>query len=227
VGPYRVIGVVGHVRHYDLGDSRPYTPNQAYSAFYQIPDQWLPIMHESTTVVLRTPLDMATIMPAIRAAVYGANGDQPVYKIQTMKETVSQSMSSQRFPMILLGTFAGLALALASIGIYGVVSYLITERVHEIGIRMALGAKKRDVLRMVIGRGLWLALPGVAIGTVAALIAGPLLSSFSHLLYGVRAGDPLTLLAVSLVLIIAALLACYIPARRAAGVDPMVALRHE
>ncbi|HLJ29768.1 MAG TPA: ABC transporter permease [Candidatus Angelobacter sp.] len=227
VGPYRVVGVVGHVRHYDLGDSRTYAPNQAYSAFYQISDQWLPVMHESTTVVLRTPLDMAAILPTIKAAVYGTGSDQPVYDMHTMRETISESMSSQRFPMILLGTFAGLALLLAFVGIYGVISYLTTERVHEIGIRMALGAEKWDVLRMILGQGLRLALPGIAIGTGAALILGQLLSSFSHLLYGVRPRDPLTLIGVSLILLSAALLACYIPARRAAGVDPMVALHHE
>src|SRR5579872_6160357 len=136
-------------------------------------------------------------------------------------------MSSQLFPMILLGTFAGLALLLAFVGIYGVISYLTTERVHEIGIRMALGAEKWDVLRMILGQGLRLAMPGIAIGTGAALILGQLLSSFSHLLYGVRPRDPLTLIGVSLILLSAALLACYIPARRAAGVDPMVALHHE
>ena len=227
VGAYRVIGVVGHVHHYDLGNSRFYTPYQAYSSFYQIPDQWLPIMHEEAIIMVRTPLDIASVLPAIKAAVYAGGGDQPVYQIQSMEETVSQSMSSHRFPMILLGTFAGLALLLASVGIYGVISYLVTERVNEIGIRMALGAERWDVLRMVIGQGLRLAVPGIAVGAVATLIAGRLLSGFSSLLYGVRAGDPLTLITVSVVLLIVALLACYLPARRAAGVDPMVALRNE
>lgn len=177
--------------------------------------------------MVRTPLDIASVLPAIKAAVYAGGGDQPVYQIQSMEETVSQSMSSHRFPMILLGTFAGLALLLASVGIYGVISYLVTERVNEIGIRMALGAERWDVLRMVIGQGLRLAVPGIAVGAVATLIAGRLLSGFSSLLYGVRAGDPLTLITVSVVLLIVALLACYLPARRAAGVDPMVALRNE
>jgi len=118
-------------------------------------------------------------------------------------------------------------LLLATVGIYGMISYVMTERVHEIGIRMALGAEKRDVLRMVMKQGLGLALLGVKIGTVAALVLGPLVSSFSQLLYGVRPWDPLTLIAVSFMLMSAALLACYIPARRAAGVDPIIALRHE
>jgi putative ABC transport system permease protein len=136
-------------------------------------------------------------------------------------------MEGHRFPMVLLGTFAALALLLASVGIYGVISYSMTQRVREIGIRMALGAVKRDVLRMVIGQGLRLAVAGVAIGALASVVFARLLTSFSHLLYGVGPNDPLTLIAVSAVLISVALLACYLPARRAARVDPMVALRNE
>jgi putative ABC transport system permease protein len=129
--------------------------------------------------------------------------------------------------MILLGAFAGLALLLASVGIYGVISYSVTQRTHEIGIRMTLGAEKRTVFRMVIVQGLRLALAGLAIGVIASLILTRVLSSFSHLLYGVGAGDPLTFLAVSLVLLVVVVSACYIPARRAMRVDPMTALRYE
>jgi predicted lysophospholipase L1 biosynthesis ABC-type transport system permease subunit len=129
--------------------------------------------------------------------------------------------------LILLGSFASLALLLASIGIYGVISYSVTQRVHEIGIRMALGAEKRDVFRMVVVQGLCLALAGLVIGVTAALVLTPLLSSFSHLLYGVGASDPVTLVSVSAVLIGVASLASYLPARRAMRVDPMVALRYE
>jgi len=136
-------------------------------------------------------------------------------------------MASQRYPMILLGAFAGLALMLASVGIYGVISYSVARRVHEIGIRIALGAERRDVLRMVIGQGLRLALIGLAIGTVTASILARLLSSYSQLLYGVGVNDPLTFIIVSLVLTGVAVLACYIPARRATRVDPLVALRNE
>jgi putative ABC transport system permease protein len=153
--------------------------------------------------------------------------NQPVYDIHTMQEIMAEAITSRRFPMFLLGAFALLALLLAAVGIYGVITYMTTERVHEIGVRMALGADRRSILRMVVGGGLRVALIGVAIGLAAALILGRILSSFSHLLYGVRPWDPLTLIAISLVLICATLLACYLPARRAAGVDPMIALRHE
>jgi ABC-type antimicrobial peptide transport system permease subunit len=129
--------------------------------------------------------------------------------------------------MILLGAFAALALLLASVGIYGVISYSVSQRVREIGIRMALGADKRDVFRMVVGQGLALALAGLAIGVAAALILTRLLSSFSLLLYGVGASDPLTFTTVSVMLILVAVLACCIPARRAMRVDPMAALRFE
>jgi predicted permease len=220
---FRIVGIVGHVTHYGLGDLGLYTRNETYSSIYQVPDQWVPVMFEDLTVTIRTPLGVAAVMPAIRSVAYGG----PVYDVRAMRELASASITSRSFPMLLLAAFAGLALVLASVGIYGVISYLMIERVHEIGIRMALGADKRDVLTMVIGQGLRLALGGVAIGAVAALLLGRLLSSFSHLLYGVKADDPLTFVAVSLVLIGAALAACYLPARRAAGVDPIVALRSE
>jgi ABC-type antimicrobial peptide transport system permease subunit len=136
-------------------------------------------------------------------------------------------MSEQRFPMILLGAFAGLALLLAAVGIYGMISYSVTQRVQEIGIRMALGADKRSVLRLFIGRELRLVLAGIAVGAVGALILTRMLSSLSHLLYGIGSSDPLTFVTVSVVLIGVAALACYVPARRAAKVDPVVALRYE
>ena len=129
--------------------------------------------------------------------------------------------------MILLGAFAGLALLLAAVGIYGMISYSVTQRLQEIAVRMALGADKREVLRLFIGRELRLVLAGIAVGAVAALILTRTLSTLTHLLYGIGSSDPLTFAAVSLVLITIAALACYIPARRAAKVDPMVALRYE
>jgi len=222
----RVVGIVGHVEQYGLDGAVSEKP-QIYYSYYQLPDEAVPAFREEVALVVRTPLDAAAVMPAIKSAVYQAGSDQPIYNIHTMQEFVSESMEGHRFPMILLSAFAALALLLASVGIYGVISYSMTQRVREIGIRMALGAVKRDVLRMVIGQGLRLALAGVAIGALASLVFARVLTSFSHLLYGVGAKDPLTLIAVAAVLISVALLACYLPACRAARVDPMVALRNE
>ncbi|HXP24059.1 MAG TPA: ABC transporter permease, partial [Candidatus Sulfotelmatobacter sp.] len=212
MGPCRIVGVVGHVRHWVLQDPSTYTQIQAYLSLYQDPDQWVPVNYPGMTIVVRTPLEPVTVMPAIKAAVYGGGSDQTIYDVRTMQEIAAESMSSQRFPMILLGVFAGLALMLASIGVYGVISYSVTQRTHEIGIRMTLGAEKRTVFRMVIAQGLRLAVVGLAIGAVAALILARVLSSFSHLLYGVGAGDPLTFVAVSLVMTAVVVSACYIPA---------------
>ncbi len=178
--------MVGHVEQYGIDGSGGEKP-QIYYSFYQLPDEALPIFRNAVTFAVRTPLDAAAVMPAIKNAVYGASGDQPVYNIRTMRDLVSGSMARQRFPMILLVAFAVLALLLATVGIYGVISYSTAQRVPEIGIRMALGAAKRDVLQMLLGQGLRLALAGVAIGAVAASILTRVLSSFSHLLYGVRA----------------------------------------
>jgi predicted permease len=227
VGDYRIIGVVGHVQHWQVGFSNPFMQNQSYVSIYQIQDRWMTRIDTWTWVVVRTPLDASMVLPEIRKAVYSAGNDQTVYHAQTMREIVSESMAPQRFPLILLGSFAGLALLLASIGIYGVISYSVTQRAQEIGIRMALGAEKRDLFRMVVGQGVRLAFAGLAIGVAAALILTRLLLSFSQLLYGVSASDPATLVTVSAVLISVAILACYLPARRAMRIDPIMALRYE
>lgn len=221
----RIVGIVGHVKQYGIDGSGVEQP-QIYYSLYQLPDEALPIFRNEVTFAVRTPLNPAAVIPAIKNAVYGVSGDQPVYNIRTIHELVMGSMVRQRFPMILLLAFSGLALLLASIGIYGVISYSVAQRVPEIGVRMALGATRWDVLRMLVRQGLLLAVIGVAMGAIAALVLTRILSSFSRLLYGVRATDPLTLLAVSLCLIMVTLSACLIPARRAARLDPMNALRH-
>jgi predicted permease len=226
-GTARVIGVAGHVRHWGLDDPGTYNPSQIYISFYQLSDQWVPSFARYLSIAVRTPLDAEAIMPAIRNVIYGSGKDQPVYDVQTMQRIASDSMASQRLPMMLLGGFAILALLLATVGIYGVISYSVTLRVQEIGIRMALGAQRRDVFRMIIGQGLRLALAGLLMGTAGALLLARLLASFSRLLYGVRTSDPLTFLAVSLVLVGVSVLACYLPARRASRFDPMVAFRCE
>jgi len=222
----RIVGVVGHVEQYDLDGSVGEKP-QIYYSFYQLPDEAMSVFRGEVTLAVRTPLDAAAMASAIRNAVYEAGNGQPVYDLHTMEEIVAGSMGRQRFPMLLLVAFAILALLLAFVGVYGVISYSTTRRVHEIGIRMALGAGKRDVLQMVIGQGFRLALMGVATGAAAAFLLTRVLSSFSHLLYGVRANDASTFIAVSLLLIGATILACSIPARRAARLDPMAALRQE
>jgi predicted permease len=223
----RVIGVVGHVRHWGLGDPGTYNPSQIYISFYQISDEWVPAFARDLSVAVRTPLDAGSIMPAVRDVVYGAANDQAVFNVETMQEIASDSMASQRLPMILLASFAVLALVLASVGIYGVISYSVTLRVREMGIRMALGANRGDVLRMVLGQGLSLAFAGLVIGAASSLALARMLSSFAKLLYGVRTSDPFTFVAASLVLMSAAFVACYLPARRAMRIDPMQALRTE
>jgi len=226
-GPCTIVGVVNHVKYSGLDESGPANQYQAYYSLYQDPDQWVPLNYPDASIIVRTSLDAATVIPAIKEVVYQASTDQPIYNVQTMRQIVADSMSGQRFPMVLLGAFAGLALLLAAVGVYGVVSYSVTQRVQEIGIRMALGADKKNVLHLFIGRELRLVLAGIAVGTVGELILTRTLSSFSHLLFEVGSTDPLTFAAVSLVLISVSVLAGYLPAYRAAKVDPMVALRYE
>jgi predicted permease len=232
-----VVGVVAHVQHWDLGNlanpesvtigASRYIQNQIYASLYQLSDPWIANFYDDLTVTVRTSLSSKTAIGAIRAEVYNAGNDQPVYSVRTMQELVSESMTAQRFPMQLLGVFAGLALILASVGIYSVISYSVSQRIQEIGIRVALGAEQQNIFRIVVGHGLRLSVAGLVVGIAAALFLSRLLSSFSHLLYGVGPGDPLTLIVVSLLLTTVAVMACYIPARRAMRVDPMVALRYE
>ncbi len=226
-GPCRIVGVAGHVQDGEIGYSIWRHQPELYFPLYQDPDKWVLLNYPYTSIVLRTPLDLATVLAAIKSAVSGVGADQPVYDVRTMQQIVSDSMSSQRFPMILLGAFAGLGLLLATVGIYGVISYSVEQRIHEIGIRMALGAQTQSIFRMVVGQGLRLALFGLAVGAAGSLVLTRLLTSFSTLLYGVSADDPATFIVVSLLLAAVAVFACYIPARRAMRVDPIVALRYE
>jgi predicted lysophospholipase L1 biosynthesis ABC-type transport system permease subunit len=223
----RIVGVVRHVEQYAMDGSGGGEKPQIYFSIYQLPDDALPAFREEINFVVRTPLSPAAIRPSVENAVKAVGAAEPVYNIRTMRDLVSVSLSRQRFPMILLVAFAVSALLLAVFGIYGVISYWTAQRTREIGVRMALGAAKWNVLRLLIGQGLRLALGGIAIGALAAAMLTRVLSSFSRLLYGVRATDWLTFLAVSLCLLIAAFLAAYLPARRAAGLDPMAVLRHD
>ena len=176
-------------------------------------------------MVVRThtsdPLALATVA---QNAVAGVNRDIPLANLRSMQDMVASSLLRRKFAMLLLSIFAGLAMLLAAIGLYGVMSYTVSQRTHEVGIRMALGARKEDVLKLVVGQGMRLAGLGVAVGLAASIALTRLMSS---LLFGVSARDPITFGVVAALLVGVALLANYVPARRAAKVDPMVALRYE
>jgi predicted permease len=220
-----IVGVVGHVKQWGLdGDGKSAIEAQFDYPFMQLPEKLMPLAADSVAVVLRTEGDPTSIMSFVRRAVEEIDPREVVYNVQTMDEVVSNSFAARRLSMILLGVFAALALALACVGIYGVISYLVGQRTHEIGVRMALGAQPSDVLRLVIGHGARMALIGVAIGIVAAL---GLTRLMANQLFGVSAHDPLTFAGVAILLILVAVAACYVPARRAMRVDPMLALRSE
>jgi putative ABC transport system permease protein len=213
-GPREIVGVVGGVL--ETGFDQQPRPT-IYFPTGQTSDQTM-------SLVVRTSLPPATILPAIKNAIWSVDREQPVFEVRTMGQIIAEITSAQRVASWALDAFAFLALALAAIGIYGVTSYTVSRRIHEIGIRMALGAQPVDVMRLVIGQGLAFAFWGVGIGLLASFALTRLMSS---LLYGVSSTDPLTFGLVAVVLTLVALLASYIPARRAMCVDPMVALRYE
>ncbi len=210
--PRVIIGVVGNVKQRGLAaEPEP----ELFVPYHQHPVNYM-------ALVVRSGSEPASLADAVRRLVLTLDPDQPVFNVRSMEAVVSQSVAGARFQTLLLGLFAGLATLLAAVGLYSVIAHGVSERTREIGIRMALGAEARDVLRLVLGRGLRLALLGVAVGLVAAIGLTRLMRS---LLYGVSADDPLTLIGISVLLILVALLACAIPARRAAMVDPAVAVR--
>jgi predicted permease len=220
-----IVGVVGHVKQWGLdADPKSAIEAQFDYPFMQVPEKLMPLMATVVAVVLRTEGDPTAVMVGVRRAVAEIDSREAVYNVQTLDTVISNSFAARRLSMILLGIFAALALVLACVGIYGVISYLVGQRTREIGVRMALGAQPSDVLRLVIGHGTKMALIGVAIGIGAAL---GLTRLMANQLFGVSAYDPLTFAGVAVLLIIVAVAACYIPARRAMRVDPMVALRHE
>jgi putative ABC transport system permease protein len=161
---------------------------------------------------------------AVKSQIWSVDPNQAVASVATMEQLLASSVAPRRFNMMLIGVFAAVALVLAAIGIYGVISYTVSQRTHEIGIRVAMGARSSDVLRLVVGQGMSLALLGVGVGLIAAFGLTRLMSS---LLFGVAATDPLTFIAIALILTGASLAACLVPALRATNVDPMVALRYE
>ena len=223
-GTTEIVGVVDHVNQWGLASDAQNLQAQIYLSSMQMPDAYTVLISYGTTAVVRYAGSAPGIIASIRETSRQMNSEQVVYGEQTMDDIIASSVSDRQFSMVLLGTFAALALLLSSIGIYGVISYLVGQRTREIGIRMALGAQRRDVMKLVLGEGVKLALVGAAIGLAAAFGVTRLMAT---LLYGVSATDPLTFAAVATVLLGVALLACYIPARRAMGVDPNVALRYE
>jgi putative ABC transport system permease protein len=210
-----VVGVVGDAKQFDIGE--PQRP-QIYTSYAQNP-------HIFGTLVVRAhgvePLSLAK---SVKEAVWSVDPEQPVWKVRTLEYLLTQNVADRRFILSLMACFAGLAMLLTALGIYGVISYTVTQRTHEIGVRIALGAQSRDVLRLVIRQGMVLTLIGVGAGLAAAFAVTRLMSG---LLYGVSATDPLTYAGVALLLALVSLVACYIPARRAMRVNPLVALRYE
>jgi putative ABC transport system permease protein len=209
-----IIGVIGDVKQFGLDDE---TASQIYAPFAQAPFIF-------ATLAIRTQTDPMSMAGAVRSAVWSVDKDQPMWKIRTMESLMENSVGQRRFIMYLLAGFSTLAMLLAAIGIYGVLAYSVTQRRHEIGVRMALGAERRDIFKIVVGQGMILTSIGIAVGLAAAFGVTRFLSS---LLFGVDPQDMLTFAALSLLLALVALLACFIPARRATRVDPMVALRYE
>ncbi len=209
-----IVGMVRDVRHAGLSAE---LKSEMFGPHQQDPLR-------SMTLVIRTASDPASFAPAVRRELQAIDPDQPVYNVRSMEQVISESVYLSRFSMFLLAIFAALAVVLAAVGIYGVMAYAVAQRTHELGIRMALGAQSRDIFNLVVGQGMLLTLAGIGIGLVAAFA---LTRAMASLLYGVSATDLVTFAGVSLLLSLIALLACYIPARRAMRVDPMTALRYE
>ncbi|HKU26034.1 MAG TPA: ABC transporter permease [Candidatus Sulfotelmatobacter sp.] len=220
-----IVGIAGHVKHWGLDrDSQQKVQAQLYVPLPQIPDRFWPLLNRGAYLMIRSKADPRSLLPALRASVSKVNHEHVIYNAQTFDQIISDSLAERRFAMVLLGLFAGLALLLSTIGIYGVISYLVGQRIPEIGTRMALGAQRKDVLQLILGRGMALATGGVILGSLLALI---LTRQMRSMIYGVTATDPLTFGGVALLLILIATAACYVPARRAMQIDPMSALRHE
>ena len=220
-----IVGIVKHVKQWGPGnDPRAAIEAQFYYPFMQTPSKLMALVATGVAVVIRTQDDPAAIMPPVQKAVSELDPNAVIYSVETMHEVLSNSLAPRRLSMILLTVFAALALVMSCVGIYGVTSYLVGERTREIGVRMALGARRSDVLRLVLREGTQTALVGVFFGIAAALALTRLVSSQ---LFGVSAHDPLSFSCVALLLVVVAVFACYIPARRATQIDPVVALRYE
>ena len=218
--PQQIVGVVGHVKQWSLdADDAQSLQAQLYEPFRQIGSGW-----SGVGVVVRSADGTSLPFDSIRNVVQDHHKQNVITRPKTMNEVIAGTLATRRFAMILLDGFALVALLLASLGLYGVISYLVGQRTHELGIRLALGARRQHVMALVLAHGMKMALAGIALGLVTAFALTRLLSK---MLYGVSATDPATFIAVAVTLIVVALLACYIPARRATKVDPLIALRYE
>lgn len=216
-----IVGVVGHVKQSGLNEEGR---AEIYRPWTQITPKWKADFTRATDMIVKTSVDPVGLIGAIKREIQAIDKDQPIAQVQTLDDKLSESIAPQRFTLLLLGIFALIALSLASAGIYGVMSYAVAQRTHEIGMRMALGAQQRDVLKLMVRQGMNLVVIGVMFGLAGAFATTRLMTT---LLFDVTAKDPVTFVVVTAVLMIVALLACYIPARRAAKVDPLVALRYE
>jgi predicted permease len=224
-GAAEIVGVVGHVKQWGLdSDDKQSLRAQLYSSYLQGPDEIMRLSSGGTGALVRIDGNTAATTGTIRKALKEISGEHLIVSVQTMDEIIADSLAARRFSMVVLCVFAGLALGLASMGIYGVISYLVGRRTHEIGIRMALGARQTDVLRQILGQSMKMTFIGIFIGLLAAM---GLTRLMANLLFGVSATDPVTFAGVGTILAIVALAACYVPARRAMKVDPIVALRYE
>ncbi len=213
-GPDEIVGVVGDIKEGAL-DKEP-------EAAVYWPHSREP--YSGMALIVRTAGDAARFGAAVQKEIRGLDPDQPIADLRTMKQVISKSIARPRFNTLLLTIFAGVALVLASVGLYGVMNYSATQRTHEVGIRMALGATRADIMRLVVGNGMLLTLVGIGIGVVASWGLTRVMQSF---LFGVGATDAVTFIAVSGLLILVALVANYIPARKATRVNPVIALRYE
>jgi putative ABC transport system permease protein len=220
-----IVGIVHHVKQWGLdADPGSAIEAQVYYPFMQLPEKLMPMVADAVAVVLRARSDPTEVMAAVRRAVGALEPSDVIYRVQTMDDVVASSFAARRLSMILLSGFSMLALALACVGIYGVISYLVAQRTREIGVRIALGAQRSEIMRLILAEGAGMAGIGVAIGAGAALALTRLMSSQ---LFGVTSHDPLTFVGVAGVMVSVAIAACYVPARRATRVDPVIALRSE
>jgi predicted permease len=216
-----IVGIVADVRHWGAD---VVTEPTAYYPYTQVPDTMRSLIEANMGIAVRSRLKQRDLLHSIRMSVANVNSQLPVYETKTMESMVTDSDSLRNFDLLLLAGFSFLALALAAVGVYAVMAYSVSQRTREIGIRIALGAHSRDVLRMILRQGARLAIVGSVIGVVGAFFLRKIMSSF---LYGLSANDPLTLCAVPCFMVLVIIFACWLPARRATKINPMVALRYE